>query len=173
MKTKKGVVLEGVLFIVILVVLVTAFTTLYKKHNQFPAGYRIGDRQFSLMDSIQEAEAGLFYVDQAAQHSADESIDELADKGGISAEEQKCGRFNGANVWYELRRADAGYEVTDCLDETKIEKNFETIFDKNLNDNLIDNPYNIPLNNYEYQFDDTHITGLAKAPLKIEIKRKI
>ena len=171
MRAKKGVVFEGVIFIVILVVLVTAFTTLYKKHNQFPVGYRIGDRQFSLIDSIQEAEEGLFYVDQAAQHSAGESIYEFADEGGISGE-YKCGRFDGTNVWYEFKRTDKGHEYMDCFDETKIDENFIIIFDENLNNNLINNPYSIPLSNYEYHIDDNGITGLAKTPLKMNINVK-
>src|SRR3989344_6562530 len=131
MRAKKGVVFEGVIFIVILVVLVTAFTTLYKKHGQFPDGYRIGDRQFSLMGSIQEVEAGLFYADQSEQHSVDGSIYEFAQNGGIPEsnffDEEgfigiACGRYNGANAWYEIKRTNEGYETTDCFDETKVDE---------------------------------------------------
>ena len=171
MKSKKGLIFELLIFVAILVVLVYAFTALYAKHGQFPPGYRIGDRQFSLMHTIQEAEFALFYVDQSATYVLDKSINELAEKGGISAE-NSCGNFNGASVWYTLERADSGYRETDCFDDAKVRDSLKIIFDKNLNTYLGDNPYNLPQNNYEYQVENSRITGFAKAPLVIDIKRK-
>jgi len=171
MKSKKGLMFELLIFVAIIILLVYAFTVLYQKHGQFPPGYRIGDRQFSLMSAIQEAEVALFYVDQSADYMFDKSINELAKKGGIFVE-NNCGIFNGANVWYTVERADSGYRETDCFDDAKVQDNLKEIFDENLDAYLGDNPYNLPKNNYEYKVENSQITGFAKADLVIDIKRK-
>lgn len=171
MKSKKGLIFEVTLFVAILVLLITAFTTLDKKNRQFPPGYKVGDRQFSLIYSIQEGEFALFYVDQSAGYMFDNSINELAQKGGVFSE-NSCGSFSGASVWYTLERSGSGYRETDCFDDSKVKDNLKEIFDKNLNAYLDDDPYKIPKNNYEYQVENNQITGFAKSPLVIDVKRK-
>ena len=111
------------MFFIILIILTTAFFTLYKKQNKFPEGYLIGDRQFSLIKTYQKSESTLLFIDQSAKYSLQQSIYELAQNGGIfgiyESEEidtssviqgneivvqtnNKCGKFRGANIWYNL-----------------------------------------------------------------------
>ncbi|MBI4453247.1 hypothetical protein HY636_01245, partial [Candidatus Woesearchaeota archaeon] len=85
----------------------------YKVFNK-----NIGERQFSLIRTYQEAEKALFYIDQSAKYSLQQAVYELGKDGGlsevpasevlISREEvyfpsavRKCSKFYGYSLWRE------------------------------------------------------------------------
>ena len=163
-KSKKAVMFEGVMFFIILILLTTAFITLYKKQDKFPEGYRIGERQFGLINTYQEAERALFYIDQSAKYAAYKSIYDLGQKGGYEIPD--CGRYPGYNLWVGL---DDESGLKECYPEEGIEKSFNSIFNKNLNTYLIKYPnVKIPRNNYDIllKTGETKLEILGKAKVK-------
>src|SRR3989344_2270258 len=133
---KKGWLFEGIMFFIILIILTTAFFSLYKKYGQFPDGYKIGDRQFSLITAYQKGEAALFYIDQSAKYSLEQSVYYLAKSGGVSEIEvsdaetfagHECGKFNDAYVWYQVMKKDGKINTKECFNENSAKDNLEII----------------------------------------------
>ena len=188
---KKAFMFEGIMFFVIFIILTTAFLTLYKKQSQFPKGYSIGERQFSLIKIYQKAENTLFYLDQSAKYSLQQAVYELAQNGGVTEffvneeiegsetiyinnieENQisKCGKFKGTNIWYKLEKDDSNIKKIGCFDEKSAFINLESLFNKKFNEFLINHPENILLDNYNYEIKDgLEITGRAIEPLRFYI----
>jgi len=179
---KKGWLFEGIMFFIILIILTTAFFSLYKKYGQFPDGYKIGDRQFSLINAYQKGEAALFYIDQSAKYSLGQSVYDLAKSGGVSEIEvsdaetfagYECGKFNGAYVWYQIRKNGEKHDTKECFGENYAEINLPYIFNKNLNKYLLNYLYNIPKDNYEFKLvGNLEIIGMARLPVNINIFKK-
>jgi len=179
---KKGWLFEGIMFFIILIILTTAFFSLYKKYGQFPDGYKIGDRQFSLITAYQKGEAALFYIDQSAKYSLEQSVYYLAKSGGVSEIEvsdaetfagHECGKFNDAYVWYQVMKKDGKINAKECFNENSAKDNLGYFFNNNLNEYLLSYPRDIPTGNYKYEFkDNLEIIGLATLPVNINIFKK-
>lgn len=191
---KRALMFEVLMFFIILIILTTAFFVLYQKYSKFSKNFELGERQFSLISTYQNGEKVLFYIDQSAKYSLQQSVYELAQNGGsleikdveemdtsgkditelgkIPAKNQ-CGKFNGLNVWYEIKREQSGgYTQTSCFDEKSLTNNLEYIFNENLNEYLLNHPYNILLDNYNYEIKGSlEIIGKAIAPIKFDILR--
>ncbi len=166
MKSKKAMIFEFITFFMILILLTMAFFTLYKKQNQFPEEYWIGERQFGLINTYQEGEKALFYVDQSAKYSAYPAIYELGQKGGYEAGD--CGDYFGYSLWVTLE----GGEVKECYpEEEDIKNNFGYIFNKNLDEYLVKyTDVMLPLNNYQVILNNKFdIIGKAETPIIVPI----
>ena len=64
------------------------------------------------------------------------------------------------------------YVKTNCLNDNALMTNFKFIFDKKLNDYLSVSPYNIRINNYDYDaMGSIKIIGMARFPLVFDIPK--
>ena len=169
MKYKKGAFTFNFLVVIgFTAIMIYARTELSSKYGGFDR--QIGEKQFELIRSYQYGEMALFYADKSAEYAAQEAIYELAHNGGhITEPGTECGNIAGSNVWYEVKRADSGFEAHECFDETKLEENFIMAFNETLKNHFTGNPYGLKSENYNYNVDDNYITGTAKAPIKIDI----
>ena len=131
----------------------------------------IGERQFTLLNTYMKAESSLFYIDQSAKYSLQQSVYDIGQKGGFSEIEVeeppapdytykapsygKCGRFYGYSIW-QLENKD------DCFDESRLSLALKYLFNKNLNQHLEKYPSSILANNYEYNIrDGIEVVGKA------------
>lgn len=171
MKSKKGgLPFDFLIVIGFTAIMIYAWIELSSKYAGFDR--QIGKKQFELIRAYQYGEMALFYLDQSAKYASEESVFDFAFRGGILDTEQKCGAFNGANIWFEIKRTDAGYENFDCFDESKLEQNYISAFNQSLNEYLAENPYGLKPSNYEYTIAGNSITGFAKSPLMINIMKE-
>lgn len=180
---KKGIGLEWYALILAFFIGLGFYSVNYLGEHKLIQNY-IGQYQFSIIKSANEAEKILFYIDQSAKYALQQSVYELA-QNGISISEfelneiniyqiferNKCGKFKDAYIWYELKKdASGNYIKNSCLDDKALLTNLIFIFDKNLNQYLINSPYNIPRNNYNYEAkDNLEIIGKAISSLKFDI----
>ena len=149
----------------------------------------IGDYSLDLLHTSKEAEKILFFIDQSAKYSLQQSVYELAQNGGfadIDIEDvdigseietetrSSCGRFKDANVWFELKKEpNDKYSEASCFDEKNAVTNLKYMFNKNLNKYLENYPENIPTNNYKYEIKDgLEIIGRAIKPLRLDILKE-
>ncbi|HLC60959.1 MAG TPA: D-alanyl-D-alanine carboxypeptidase family protein [Candidatus Nanoarchaeia archaeon] len=180
-RNKKGIGLEWYMLIVAVFI---GFTTFFVYHfsGQKIMDNFIGDYQFSILRSVQESEKTLFYVDQSAQYSLEQSVYDLANSGGVSEIEisdeenfagYECGKYNDAYVWYQVIKKDGKYDAQECFDEKSAETNLAYTFNRNLDNYLVSYPGNIPTDNYKYEFkNNLEIIGLAALPVYINIFKK-
>ncbi len=179
-RNKKGIGMEWYLLIVAFFLGIGAYyIDFYFSPHKITDNY-IGQYQFSILKASNKAESSIFYIDQSAKYSLQQALYDLAKDGGLSEvyasealtprEEpflpesyvKKCGKFYGYSLWYE--------NDANCFDENKIRLNLELLFNKNLNNYLINYPANIPINNYNYEIrGNIEIIGIAKEPLKFDI----
>ena len=81
----------------------------------------------------------------------------------------RCGKFNGYNVWMQFQRNENGVQVNDCFDADAVDSDLEVYFDKNLNSHLGKYTFDIP-RDYQYKFSGaTEVTGIASYPLIFDI----
>ena len=160
-KGKKGLLLIYGVIIALIAAVVYSFVDSAVTKGKFPV---IGDSSLSLIYSSLEAEKALFYIDQSAQYSAYQSIYDLAEKGGC---------YNGeVYLGYTLWDVDApNFAASQCYPNAEASKNdFLNIFSDNLNTHLSKyEPAELPLNNYDIDFENNDLKALAKESLKIPI----
>ena len=170
---KKAMMFEFVMFFMILILLTTAFITLYKKQNKFPEGYWIGERQFNLINTYQKAEKALFYTDQSAKYSAHQTIYDLGQKGGY--ETSDCSNYLDYTLWNNF---DDENNLIECYPKTEeIKESFKPVFKKNLDEYLINYPNTkIPKDNYDVSLKNENnkleILGKAREKLSFDIKEE-
>jgi len=180
MKSKKGaLVYNWTLTLMIIFILGWAYIQFYSKYAK---NEPLGLKQLTLFRIYAKGESVLFYIDQSAKYSLEQSAYDLAKSGGVSEIEvsdaetfagYECGKFNDAYVWYQLRKNGEKYNSKDCFDEKSAETNLGYIFNKNLDKYLVNYPINIPSGNYNYRFrDNLEIIGLASLPININIFKK-
>jgi len=162
---KKAFMFEGAMFFIVLILLTTAFITLYNKQNKFPENYWIGTRQFGLINTYQEGEKALFYIDQSAKYSVQQAIYELGQKGGH--ENPNCGDYFGYSLWNTETK-----KIDECLPSYK--ESFKSIFNMGLNTYLTKYPdVRILRNNYNFLLKNENnkleIIGNAKNKLFFNI----
>jgi len=186
-KNKKGIGLEWYLLIVAFFLGLGFYFVNYFGQHKVIENY-IGYYQLSALKAANKAESALFYIDQSAKYSLSQSIYELAQNGGIyeidadeiltqeptqtaTTSDGKCGSYYGYNVWYELKKDKSGnYIKNSCFDDGDIKLNLEFLLNKNLNQYLLQYPYNLPVDNYVYEIkNNLEIIGRAIEPLKFDI----
>lgn len=169
-KKKSSLFFMPLIVIILIIVLVNLYIVLLEKGSFTKP---IGSRQFDLFKVYSKAESSLFYTDQSAKYSLQQSIYELAQNGGISEYdindffiEHECGKFSDAYVWYKLDKDANGISKEECFDESSAISNLEYYFNKNLNHYLENYPHNLLVNNYNYDIEDgLEIVGKARGPL--------
>src|SRR3989344_5494951 len=70
----------------------------------------VGEHQFAILKAANEAENTLFYIDQSAKYSLQQTIYNLVSNGGVFEIEANnddklvhpCGTYNGAYVWFQI-----------------------------------------------------------------------
>ncbi|MBI2658664.1 D-alanyl-D-alanine carboxypeptidase family protein [Candidatus Woesearchaeota archaeon] len=182
MKSRKAaLVYNWTLTLMVIGILAWTLIQFSSKYSKFEP---LGTKQLTIFKTYSKAESALFYIDQSAKYSLQQSIYELA-ANGVSVSEfdineininqpfilNKCGKFKDAYVWYELKKdASNNYVQTECFDKSPLITNLVYFFNKNLNQYLTASPYNIPINNYDYEVkNNLEIIGKAKFPLKFDI----
>ncbi|MEK6947424.1 MAG: hypothetical protein AABX32_07500, partial [Nanoarchaeota archaeon] len=103
MKSKKGAFPFNIMVVVALTaLLIYAWIQLDSKYNGTFERY-LGEKQYDLIKTYQKGEQVLFYIDQSAKYSLEQSVYDLAKSGGISEIEvsdaetfagHECGKFN-------------------------------------------------------------------------------
>tara|TARA_Y100000031_G_scaffold1868_2_gene2327 strand:+ start:8362 stop:10086 length:1725 start_codon:yes stop_codon:yes gene_type:complete len=123
----------------------------------------LGSKQGQILKTYQISQKTLFYIDQSAKYSAHQTIYDLAQNGGCNNDD----KYLGYNIW----RFD---EKAQCVPDTAPAKNnFLKIFSVNLDKFLSKYPsIKIPLKNYNLDFKDNNLLGIAINPLKILIGKK-
>ena len=186
MSNKKGALTFNVILVGMLVfVLIYAWINLTSKYSNFDQ--KIGEKQYSLINTYAKAESALFYIDQSAKYSLQQAVYDLAHNGGTSEieyedihigiskeSEGKCGKYFGYSVWYEIKKEDSGFIETSCFDKELLNDYLLSSFDRNLNAYLLNHPNNIPIDNYNYEIRGSfEIIGRAISPLHFDILKDI
>ncbi len=113
-KAKKGQMFMVLLAVITLLLLIVAYTKLTHKYafrTEDGDEKLLGDLQYALIDKYADAEAYMFYLDQAAKYSLDLAIYHLAEHGGYyddrgyyeygedTSVKSPCGNYNGYEIW--------------------------------------------------------------------------
>ena len=186
---KRGIGLEWYALILAFFIGLGFYFVTYLGEHKVIQNY-IGQYQFSILKTANEAEKAIFYVQQSAKYSLQQSIYELARNGGYSEidstdidssgltnedlslkSNNECRNYYGYSVWYVLNKDETGeYIKSSCIDDEKIKSNLGYMFNKNLNAYLLKHPHNAPTNNYNYEIrDELEIIGKAISPLVFDI----
>lgn len=169
MNNKKGALILVPFMVFLFVVgLVIAWSMITSSQQSF--NEKIGERQSKLINTYQQAEKALLYIDQSAKYSAYQSIYDLAQNGGFS-KEKKCGDYLNYSFW----RTDSK-EIDECTPDFK--ENFKLTFNDNLNQHF--EKYNknsniiIPKDNYNNLVVKGKLTilGIADSDLTLPIGLK-
>lgn len=156
---KKGSFFTLIIVVLLVVILTTAFFALRKKQD--PSDRFIGERQYGLINTYQEGEKALFYIDQSAKYSAQQAIYELGQRGGH--ENPNCGNYSGYSLWNTETK-----KIDECFPNYK--ENFKSVFNKNLNSYLTKHPdVKIPKNNYNFLLknENNNLEIIGKATTKL------
>jgi len=155
---------------IFLMVALLYFYTNYGTKDEFKLK-NLGKVQLEILETYQEAEKALLYIDLSAKYSAYKTIHNLARVGG-SFNDLECGKNNDFTLWNNQDK--------DCFPENKaIYSEFTTNFNSNLNkylekyeeSDLKENEkLKIPLNNYDLLFKDKQLIGIATQNLIINKK---
>ena len=102
----------------------------------------------------------MLYIQESAKYALQQSIYELALNGGVAEIEfdqenedisaYECGKFDGAYVWYEIKKEGRDYKKKECFDGNYLITYLEYYFNKRLNFYLDNFNTNFPKNNYHY-----------------------
>ncbi len=182
MKTKKAaLVYSWTLTFMVIFVLTWTLIQFNSKYNKYEP---VGKKQLILFKIYQKAESALFYIDQSGKYALQQAVYDLAQNGASVSEfdineidasqifvKNDCGKFKDAYIWYELKKDESGnYVKNPCLEEDSLATNLAYYFNKNLNDYITSSPYNIPINNYDYEIKASlELIGKAKLQLKFDI----
>ena len=163
-KGKKGQLLLYGLIAGLIAAIVISFINNVMDKKDFPI---IGDSSLSLMESSIEAEKALIYIDQSAKYSAYQSIYDTARIGGCDNEDA----YSGYVLW-NVNEQEAN--PSQCSPSSESAKNiFPETFISNLNAYLPKyKNAELPLNNYDLDFENNDIKGAAKNSLKVKVMEK-
>ena len=157
MKNKKGQHIFSVLLVFVVFVSLFSLVVIVSSKLEFNEG--IGKRQFNLLDSAQQADEILFYLDKSVDIAKLYAVNETAARGGFEAGSD-CGKYNGFNLWNCKEK-----ESFPHAQETLIE-----IFTNDLN-RLLSGFGNIfPEDNFHLYFSQGHLKGNAITPIVVRGK---
>lgn len=152
------------LVLAVLILLIYSSMTLYYKVKDFPP---IGDTQYKLLNTYDNAQKVQFYIDEAAKQASYKALNDLADNGGDY--ERECGRYFGYTLLTN--------QTKNCIQMIDANQNFKTSFDIVFTDYLQRyNLFKIPYGNYEYeatQYELLNIQGVSEEVMSIPIPREI
>jgi len=159
MKSKKSQFFMILVVIIAVIVLTSALLIINLKR---PYGQTIGWRQATIFKAYQEAEKAFFYIDQSAKYSAQQTVYELAQRGGH--EDTKCDDYFGYSLWNNETK-----KIDECFPD--YQESFKSIFNENLNKYLmIYSDVILPRDNYQWSLKNKlDIMGRAELELTIPI----
>lgn len=168
-KKRSSLFFMPLLVIVALIVLINLFIVLTFKNAAF-SGNPIGKRQFELFKTYMQGEKALFYTDQSAKYSLQQSVYDLSKKGGYY-DEPDCGYAQGAVVWIAIEKDKDKLKPKNCFpDEQYIIDNLLNFFDEKLNIYLANYPDAYIPEAYDYEVrGNLEVIGKAIEELKIKI----
>jgi len=130
----------------------------------------VGDAQMSILETYQQAEKALLYIDLSAKYSANKTIEDLKNKKG-SFQNLDC---------EPLDKSSENQEQEDCIPTKKqVYDAFSADFNSCLDDYLKEYKETelkkgeeliIPKNNYDLLFKENHLIGIAIQNLRINKK---
>jgi len=170
LKSKKAMLLYYIVIPGFIVGLIT-FYIAHATYAPLKTDY-LGEKQVALIKTSQEANKYLIFIDQSVKLSADESIQNLAEKGGFTLR-SPCGTVDEYNLW--------NYKNVECYPDYKKELSAEL--------NIILNNYlqklpseefveanqrlsfypKIPSVNYNFFLTDSQIIGIASKRIQINL----
>lgn len=146
MKNKKAFAIHWLVLIFAFFIMLGTFFYYYTM-NEIPIrGSYIGDFQLSLIKNFQKAENILLYLDQSAKYALQQTVYDLADKGGYN--EPSCSYFQGASIWASIEKDKNELKIKKCQPS-----------DQDVLDNLLD-LFNEKLNYYLANYPDAYIPGV-------------
>lgn len=168
-RNKRGIGLEWYLLIVAFFLGIAAYYVNFYFSPHKIIGNYIGQYQFSILKANNEAEKALFYVDQSAKYALQQTVYDLADKGGYN--EPACGYFQGASIWASIEKDKNELKIKKCQpSEQDVLDNFLSFFDEKLNLYLANYPEAFIPGSYDYEVrDDLEVIGEAAENLAIDI----
>lgn len=126
----------------------------------------IGENSYRLLEAKQKGDEALLYLQLSSKLSAQQSIYDLAQKGGISF--SPCGAYYGYSLWQEQQQDGSMQDCHPTKEEAKL--TFQNMFAGELSNLLITHPhYSFPI---EYDFDVNNalnISGFTTANVIIPI----
>ena len=163
-KGNKGQLLLYGMIAGLIVAVAIGFVNDLKTKDEFPV---IGTSSLELISSSIEAEKALLYIDQSAKYSVSQSIFDTAKTGGCS----DSNIFSGHTLWNINNQVS---NPSQCDPGGTSAKNmFKDIFTNKLNNFLLKyEDIDIPLNNYNYAFDDSTFMGTATSPIETVVRGK-
>lgn len=145
---KKGKVFTYLITVFTFILLLTAYTLFTNKYELEGIDGKIrniGENQYSILRSTQEAENAMLYVDQSAKMALQQSIYDLGKK------QIGCSVYGGYALW--------NTQEQDCFPDQ--EKEFKRIFSKKMDAFLVNYPNTqIPLSNY-------YLSVISQSPLDV------
>ena len=154
-KTKKATMILFPVALFIMIALIFFYVNYNTKDKFQPTN--VGDAQMSILETYQQAEKALLYIDLSAKYSANRTIEDLKKKQG-SFENLKCNEKDCEITKKQIYDA-FSVDFNLCLDsylkkykETELKKGEELV---------------IPLDNYDLLFKENHLIGIATQNLKI------
>lgn len=132
-----------------------------------PGGF-IGQRQLRLINSSYTAFEVYNYIDSAASFSSQSSFHELALSGGFTGKESECGKYGDLNLW--TKKGKECYPSTGSLKRSlgiSLQEKLDlSIEDYNRYLKLKGYVHSVPLNNYEFVFDNSgNVKGISIRPV--------
>lgn len=165
-KQKKGMYLILLLSLFfVLWILTSLFIRMEGKKANFPK--TLGETQMNMLETYQEAEKSLFFIDQSAKYSAQQAIHILGQKAGFQ-DVSDCGRHSNYNLWNNKDNKECYPDIKHAL---------PYFINSNLNSYIKEYPAPvIPINNYNYLIkkgDDSMILyGFATRNIELDVKRE-
>lgn len=162
MKQKKALIFSISLVFIALAAFIALMLVLTKIQNTIDPVRTIGERSIELLNSKAETDKILFFVDEAAKISAEKALKKLQYSSGL-LDITLCGI---------LSRPEKAYIYWNQIDkncfETNFYENYQTLFNREMNDYLELFAQQIPLDNYDILIQDgKSLSGIALSPLQI------
>ncbi|MFW6449483.1 MAG: C40 family peptidase [Nanoarchaeota archaeon] len=150
MKTKKSQLFSVMLVFVVFVALFSLAVIFSSKKDY---AYSIGENQFKLLKSAQNAENSLLYLDKSVDFASFYALNETAHKGGYVLQGE-CGKFRGYSLW--------NCEKSGVFPDGR--EPFIAKFSNKLDEYLASHPHFIK-DNYHLYFSDGKLKGKALTPI--------
>lgn len=170
MNSKRGIALHWIGFVLAFFLGIGAFSYYYITTEKPMVGDYIGDFQLNIIKNFKKGERALLYIDQSAKTSLEQSIYDLAKKGGYS-KEAECNSYQGINSWVSIERENGIIKIKECYPkDTEIKNSLIEGFDDNFDEYIANYPeIYIP---YSYSYDiqgNLEINGKSSEDLVIYI----
>ena len=149
--------------IVVIIVFLTASYSLYGKVNG--VGKTLGDTQYKLLNTYDNAEKINFYIDEAAKKSADDALYKMSKNGGIASIE--CSSYFGSTLLVS--------QEDDCLpkDESDVSEEFLNTFKRSFYTYLSNYPYANVNSEYDLNYYEGLLVGISSGQINLPITSKI